>query len=76
MLTYLHAAAHLAHAKSAHHYVQHMEELNSEVQHLFEFGKFWDQHLFVFDKLLGGVRHDHTAGINEGHQHVWRTRDF
>ena len=35
---YLHAVTHLAYAKSTHHYVQHMKELNSEVKHLLEFG--------------------------------------
>ena len=38
MLPYLHAAAHLAYPKSTHHYVQHLEQLSSEVQYLFEFG--------------------------------------
>ena len=74
---YLHAAAHLAYAKSSHHYVQHMEELNSEDQYLFEFGYTMTHHS---DKFWAGVWHNHTTGIDEGHQHVWmthlRTRDF
>ena len=77
MLPYLHAAANLAHAKSAHHCVQHMEELNSEVQHLFKFGYTMIRRS---DKFWGGVLHDYTAGIDAGHQHAWRThwrrRDF
>ena len=34
----LYPEAYLACAKSTHHYAQHMEDLNSEVQHFFEFG--------------------------------------
>ena len=49
MLPYLHAAGHLAYARSAHLYAQQIEGLNSEVQHLLESGyvtirrsdKFW-----------------------------------
>ena len=38
MLPYLHVEAHLAYTKFSHLFVEQMEELNSEVQYLFESG--------------------------------------
>ena len=58
MLPYLHAAGHLPYAKSAHLYVQQMEDLNSEVESMFvESGYFTIRRT---DKLWSGVWSDMT----------------
>ena len=58
MLPYLHAAGHLAYAKSAHLYVQQMEELTPEVRQIFvESGYFTIRRS---DKFWSGVWSDMT----------------
>ena len=52
MLSYLHAVGHRAYAESAHLYVQQMEELNSDVQRLFESSYFTIRRS---EKFWGGV---------------------
>ena len=63
MLPYLHAAGHLHYAKSAHLYLQQMEELSAEIDILFA-----ESGYFTIRRILGCcvVWYYHRTGFNEG----------